>query len=151
MTATRAPIPPPTSSPAPPIVATQAPASPAATAAPPAQVAPAAATSWLGEWDFRADAGKGVVAGTLRFRSAGVGIAGTYVGLRGNTTELSNLSAAGDRISFDLVTPRAVWHLVGTLSGDRIEGTFQTAEHTIPWSAVRTGTGTAAPRTPSRP
>jgi hypothetical protein len=76
-------------------------------------------------------------------------MAGTYAGLHGNTTELSNLSTVGDRISFDLVTPRAVWHLVGTLSGDRVEGTFQTAERTISWSASRKGTVSPA-LTPSR-
>jgi hypothetical protein len=98
------------------------------------------AASWIGEWNFRADTGQGVLAGTLRFRAAGTGIAGTYAGLRGNTTELSNLSTAGGRISFDLVTPRAVWHLEGALSGDHIEGTFRTSERTIPWSADRKGT-----------
>ena len=108
---------------------------------------PPPAVSWIGEWDFRADTGKGVLAGTLRFRAAGVGMAGTYAGLRGNTTELSNLTTAGNRISFDLVTPTAVWHLEGIVSGDRIEGTFRTAERTIPWTGSRKGT---AP-TPSRP
>jgi hypothetical protein len=57
--------------------------------------------------------------------------------MRGNATELSNLRAAGNRISFDLVTPRAVWHLEGTLARDSIEGTFQTAERTIRWTAAR--------------
>jgi hypothetical protein len=57
--------------------------------------------------------------------------------MRGNATELSNLHAAGSRISFDLVAPRAVWHLDGTLSDDRIEGTFQTAERIIRWTAAR--------------
>ena len=148
-TATRTPIPAPTNSPTPP-------ASPPATrvssplaASAPAPVTRPPAASWIGDWDFRADAGKGIVAGTLRFRAAGIGLAGTYAGLRGNTTELSNLSTAGDRISFDLVTPTAVWHLVGTLSGDRIEGTFQTAERTIPWSASRKGTAPPS-LTPSR-
>jgi hypothetical protein len=73
-------------------------------------------------------------------RAAEAGIAGTYAGLRGNTTELSNLSTTGNRISFDLVTPTAIWHLEGALAGDRIEGTFLTAERTIPWSASRKGT-----------
>jgi hypothetical protein len=57
--------------------------------------------------------------------------------MRGNATELSNLRVTGIRISFDLVAPRAVWHLEGALSGDRLEGTFQTAERTIRWTAVR--------------
>lgn len=76
-------------------------------------------------------------------------MAGTYAGLRGNTTELSNVSTAGNKISFDLVTPTAVWHLEGALSGDRIEGSFRTAERTISWSAARNGTAPAL--TPSRP
>src|SRR5204862_7604048 len=98
---------------------------------------PLAAPSFLGEWDFRADAGTGIIAGTLRFRPDPAGLAGVYVGIRGNATELSNLRVAGNRISFDLVAPRAVWHLEGTLSGDSIGGTFQTAERTIRWTAAR--------------
>lgn len=93
--------------------------------------------SFFGQWDFRADAGKAVIAGTLRFRPVPGGLAGVYVGVRGNATELSNLRAAGGRISFDLVTPTAVWHLEGALTGDRIEGTFRTAERTIRWTAAR--------------
>jgi hypothetical protein len=112
---------------------------------PPAQAAarevstPSPATSFLGEWDFRADAGTGVIAGTLKFRPDPAGLAGVYVGMRGNATTLSNLRATGNRISFDLVAPRAVWHLEGTLAGDRLEGTFQTAERTIRWTAVKRG------------
>ncbi len=146
-TTTWTPIPPPTGIPARPTAPPATPVSAASAASEPPPITARSTPSWIGEWDFRADAGKGIIAGSLRFREAGTGIAGTYAGLRGNTTELSNLQTAGDRISFDLVTPRAVWHLVGTLSGDRIEGTFQTAERTIPWSAARKGT---AP-TPSRP
>jgi hypothetical protein len=100
-------------------------------------VTPSPAPSLLGDWDFRADAGAGIIAGILRFRTDPAGLAGVYVGMRGNTTELSNLRAAANRISFDLVAPRAVWHLEGILSGDRIEGTFQTAERTIRWTAAR--------------
>jgi len=102
-----------------------------------AAATPPAAPSFLGEWDFRADAGAGIIAGTLRFRPDPAGLAGVYVGMRGNATELSNLRVTGNRIAFDLVAPRAVWHLEGTLSGDRIEGTFQTAERTIRWTAAR--------------
>jgi len=106
----------------------------------------------MGDWEFRAEAGQGIIAGTLRFRAVANGIAGTYAGLHGNSTELSNLRASSGRISFDLVAPRAVWHLEGTLSGDRIEGTFQTAERTISWSATRKGIpapGLRPSRTPS--
>jgi len=137
VTATPTPIPPPTNTSVPPAArpATQVPV-PSSTFSP-AFVTPSSTASLIGEWEFRADAGQGVIAGTLRFRAVANGIAGTYAGLRGNTTELSNLRTAGDRISFDLVAPRAVWHLEGAVSGDRIKGTFQTAEHSIPWSAVR--------------
>jgi hypothetical protein len=108
------------------------------TAIPPTAAATrSAAPSFLGEWDFRADAGTGIIAGTLRFRPDPAGLAGVYVGMRGNATALSNLRVTGNRIAFDLVAPRAVWHLEGTLSGDSIEGTFQTAERTIRWSAAR--------------
>jgi hypothetical protein len=74
------------------------------------------------------------------------GLAGVYAGLHGNSTELSNLHAAGAGVSFDLVTPTAVWHLDGTLSGDSIDGTFQTADRSIRWTAVRKNT---APRSPT--
>ena len=90
-----------------------------------------------GDWDFRADAGKGVIAGVLTFRSSAEGLTGTYTGLHGNTTELSNLHATGASVSFDLVTPTAVWHLDGIVSGDTIDGTFVTAERTIRWTAAR--------------
>jgi hypothetical protein len=123
--AAMAPTPTPTNAPTPP-------AAPAAREAP-----PASASSFLGEWDFRADAGTGIIAGTLRFRPDPAGLAGVYVGMRGNATELTNLQVVGNRISFDLVAPRAVWHLEGTLAGDRLEGTFQTAERTIRWTAAR--------------
>jgi hypothetical protein len=117
----------------------RSPAAAAPSGNPPASITGAPAGSFVGEWEFRADAGAGVIAGTLRFRPAPEGLAGVYVGMRGNATELSNLRTAGNRISFDLVAPRAVWHLDGTLSGDRIEGAFQTAEHTIRWTAARKG------------
>src|SRR5206468_4089542 len=117
-TATAAPAPPP--SPAPP---SPSPAAALSSAPPPPSATAASAASFLGEWDFRADAGTGIIAGTLRFRPDPAGLAGIYVGMRGNATELSNLRVTGNRISFDLVAPRAVWRLEGTLAGDRLEGT----------------------------
>lgn len=131
-TATNAPTPRPSPAAEVPRPAAAAPPHP-----PPATVTAAPAASLLGEWDFRADAGTGIIAGTLRFRPDPAGLAGVYVGMRGNATELSNLRVTGNRISFDLVAPRAVWHLEGTLSGDRLEGTFQTAERAIHWTAAR--------------
>ncbi len=140
-TATRTPAlpsPSPSATPTPSPPPTSAPAPPEARPAVSVSITPST-SSLIGEWDFRADAGQGVIAGTLRFHAEAAGIAGTYAGLRGNTTELSNLRVSGDRLSFDLVTPRVVWHLEGARSGDRINGTFQTAERTIPWSAARKG------------
>ena len=87
----------------------------------------------------------------MRFRSGPEGLEGTYIGLRGNATQLSNLRVSGNSLSFDLVTPRAVWHMQGTISGDKIEGTFQTAERTVPWTALRQPAGSPAlAPTPSR-
>lgn len=139
-TATRTPIPRPTNSPAPPTAppSAQIAAPLVATASAQPPLSPlAAAASLPGEWAFRADTGKGVIAGTLRFRSTASGLAGVYVGLHGNATELLELHAAGAGVSFDLVTPTAVWHLDGTVSADSIEGTFQTADRAIRWTAVR--------------
>ena len=51
----------------------------------------------------------------------------------------------GAGVSFDLVTPTAVWHLDGTLTGDSIDGTFQTAERQIRWTAVRKPVSTPSP------
>lgn len=123
-------------------------ATPAAPAAPPQAPPPlaSAAASLPGGWDFRADAGKGVIAGTLRFCSTASGLAGVYVGLHGNATEPSNLHATGAGVSFDLVTPTAVWYLEGILSSDSIDGTFQTADRSIRWKAVRKS---AAPPSPT--
>ncbi|HJW13594.1 MAG TPA: hypothetical protein VJ776_02805 [Thermoanaerobaculia bacterium] len=117
-------------------VAAVAPAPPS-TPAPGPSAPLSSAPSLPGEWDFRADAGKAIIAGTLKFRSTTAGLAGVYVGLHGNATELSNLHAAGAGVSFDLVTPTAVWHLDGTVSGNSIDGTFQTAERSIRWTATR--------------
>ncbi|HEV8117221.1 MAG TPA: hypothetical protein VGQ32_01785 [Thermoanaerobaculia bacterium] len=90
-----------------------------------------------------------MIAGGLRFRQAPEGLSGVYIGLHGNATELSNLRTAGAAVSFDLVTPTAVWHMTGTLTGDSIAGTFQTAERLIRWTAVRRKPG-APPPTPGR-
>jgi hypothetical protein len=128
-----------------------APASPGKPAEPSATAPSAPAASLIGEWDFRAEAGSGVIAGTLRFHPAPEGLAGSYIGLRGNATQLSNLYAAGSRVSFDLVSPTAVWHLEGTVSGDSIAGTFQTAEHTIRWTALRKPTSEPSPSATRRP
>jgi hypothetical protein len=89
-----------------------------------------------------------VIAGVLRFKATPSGLAGVYIGLHDNATELSNLHATGAGVSFDLVTPTAVWHLDGLVSLDSIDGTFQTAERTIRWTASRKLllTPTAPPR-----
>lgn len=156
-TATPRPRQTPTSSPRPAPILTPAakPSSPVPTAAAietapslPLRVTPparSAAPLLPGEWDFRADAAKGIIAGILRFRSTSSGLAGVYVGLHGNVTELSNLRTAGASVSFDLVTPTAVWHLEGSVSADRIEGTFQTADHTIRWIAKRKASASVSP------
>src|SRR5438309_2035844 len=49
---------------------------------PTAAATPPAAPSFLGEWDFRADAGTGTIAGILRFRPDPAGLSGVYVGMR---------------------------------------------------------------------
>jgi hypothetical protein len=138
------PAPPPSPSPA-------APTSPLKPAASSATAPAAPAASLIGEWDFRAEADSGVIAGTLRFRLVPEGLAGAYIGLRGNATQLSNLSTAGNRVSFDLVSPTAVWHLEGTVSGDSIAGTFQTAERTVRWTALRKAPSEPAPSATRRP
>ncbi len=127
-----------TPSPTPSAAPMPAPPAPLATAPSPSSLeTPSAAAALPGEWEFRADAGRGIITGTLKFRSTSSGLAGVYIGLHGNATELSNLHAAGSGVSFDLVTPTAVWHLDGTVSGDSIDGTFRTAERSIRWTAQR--------------
>ena len=154
--ATAVPSPPPAAPPTPrPTTAPSSPTPPAIESAapsttPPSQppAPPSAVAALPGEWQFRADAGKGIIAGILRFQSTAAGLTGVYVGLHGNVTELSNLHATGAGVSFDLVTPTAIWHLDGTVSGDTIDGTFQTAERQIRWTAVRRPAATpgASPR-----
>ena len=130
---------------APPAIAPSASASPVSSPSP-------ASLALQGDWAFRAaGTGGSVIAGTLRFKSGTAGLEGTYLGLRGNATQLSSLRVSGDSLSFDLVTPRAVWHMQGTISGDKIDGTFQTAERTVPWTAVRQAAGTSATPLPRSP
>jgi hypothetical protein len=62
---------------------------------------------------------------------------GFYVGLSGKATRLTSLQVAGDRISFDIVGPLGNWHLVGTIAGDRMTGTFETVTRTISWIAAK--------------
>ncbi len=151
---TRAPVPVSTVPPA--RVIAVAPTAPPAIA-PPASASPVSSPSpaslaLQGDWAFRAaGTGGSVIAGTLRFKSGTAGLEGTYLGLRGNATQLSSLRVSGDSLSFDLVTPRAVWHMQGTISGDKIDGTFQTAERTVPWTAVRQAAGTSPTPLPRSP
>ena len=44
---------------------------------------------------------------------------------------------AGRKISFGIPGAVGTWQLIGVLSGDRINGTFETISGVVPWTAVR--------------
>ena len=74
-------------------------------------------------------------------------LVGFYVGVSGKATRLTSLQVVGNRISFDIVGPLGNWHLVGTIAGERITGTFETVTRTISWIAAKKPP--AAPASPS--
>lgn len=90
-----------------------------------------------GQWRFRAEAGDRPIVGTLRFWFEGSRLYGTYTGLRGNTTTLTNVRVTGNLIAFDLVAARGTWHMDGTVAGSGMSGTFQTDARTIRWTATK--------------
>jgi hypothetical protein len=113
---------------------------------------PIAASSLLGQWSFRAETGERDIEGTLRFEREGNGISGLYVSPAGSATLLSNLQVSGNRISWDLVTPRTTWHLRGTFSDTWMNGTFQTTTRTVQWTATKeSGAAAPQPTEPPRP
>ena len=62
---------------------------------------------------------------------------GLYVSPNGTATLLTNLEVTGNRIAWNLVTPRATWHLRGTFTDTWMNGTFQTATRTVQWTATK--------------
>jgi len=54
----------------------------------------------------------------------------------------------GEKVSFGIVGSLGTWNLVGVLTGNRMQGTFETITRVVPWDAVK-GTGPAAP--PAQP
>jgi len=110
----------------------------------------ASASPLLGSWAFRAETGDRPIGGDLRFSLEGSELVGFYVGPSGKATRLISLLVSGDQIAFDIVGPLGKWHLVGTVAGDRMSGTFETITRTISWiAAKKPATTPPAPRTPS--
>lgn len=68
----------------------------------------------------------------------------------GRETPLTDVNAQGEKISFGIPGAVGTWQLIGVMSGDRINGTFETISGVVPWTAIR-GTGVAAPGPPSSP
>lgn len=64
----------------------------------------------------------------------------------GRETPLTDLNVQGEKISFGIPGAVGTWQLIGVLSGDRINGTFETISGVVPWTAAR-----GAPPTPSSP
>ena len=102
----------------------------------PAAAAPAA-SPLQGRWSFRGETGERPLIGTLVFEMEATGLGGAYLAPNGKATRMADLRLSGNRIAFDIVGPASTWHLEGTVSGDRISGTFQTLQRTVPWTAVK--------------
>jgi hypothetical protein len=64
---------------------------------------------------------------------------GLYVSPNGAATMLTNLQVSGNRIAWELVTPRTTWNLKGTFTDDWMNGTFQTTARTVQWTAMKQG------------
>jgi hypothetical protein len=119
---------------------TAVPAAPAGTS--PAPLVPTAvfdSSVLLGDWRFRAETGERDIEGLLRFRLEGGALVGLYVSPSGAATMLSNLQVSGNRIAWELVTPRTTWNLKGTFTEDWMNGTFQTTARTVQWTATKQG------------
>lgn len=63
------------------------------------------------------------------------------------TTPLTDITLDGERVSFGIVGSLGTWKLIGVVSGDRMNGTFETISRVVPWEAIRGGASVpAAPR-----
>ncbi|MFN2387866.1 MAG: hypothetical protein ABR576_16560 [Thermoanaerobaculia bacterium] len=101
----------------------------------------------LGDWRFRAETGERDIEGLLRFRLEGDALVGLYVSPNGAATRLTNLEVSGNRIAWELVTPRTTWNLRGTFTEDWMNGTFQTTARTVQWTATKQSGPAATPPT----
>lgn len=144
------PPPPPWTTPtAAPNLLTPAPAAPAPTAAPAGVSGPIA-----GDWLFRAHPGENrAIGGALRFAVEGGRLVGTYIAPNGKTAPLSDVARDGDRISFAIPGQLGSWKLTGVVSGDHMNGTFETVSRVVPWEATRAkpGESVPAPANPAAP
>jgi hypothetical protein len=122
----------------------------AAVASPTPDYRPIPNSALIGDWSFRAETGERDILGTLRFRREGNAMVGQYISPNGQATLLANLDVLGNRISWDLVTPRTTWHMRGTFSENWMNGTFQTATQTIQWTATKDGGAPGPTPTPGR-
>jgi hypothetical protein len=116
----------------------------------PAPLVPTAvfdSSTLLGEWRFRAETGERDIEGLLRFRLEEGALVGLYVSPSGAATMLTNLQVSGNRIAWELVTPRTTWNLKGTYTDTWMNGTFQTTSRTVQWTATKQSGST--PTTPT--
>ena len=105
------------------------------------------ASALLGEWRFRAETGERDIEGLIRFGTEENELVGLYISPNGAATLLTNLEVSGNRIGWDLVTPRATWRLRGTFTDSWMNGTFQTVSRTVQWTATKQSG--ASPTTPT--
>jgi hypothetical protein len=110
---------------------------------------PASGSSLIGDWRFRAETGERDIGGILQFRLEDGELVGSYISPSGSPTLLSDLQVLGNRISWNLATPRTTWQLKGTFTDTWMNGTFQTTTRTVQWTATKvSGAATTTP-TPS--
>ncbi len=99
---------------------------------------------------FRARSAEREIGGSLRFFNQRGALAGAYAAPTGRETPLTDLNVQGEKISFGIPGAVGTWQLIGVVSSDRINGTFETISGVVPWTAVR-GVAPAAPPVPPTP
>jgi hypothetical protein len=102
-----------------------------------------------GDWSFRATAGERTIGGRLRFWTERGRVLGVYVAPDGRTTPLVDVALDGGKVAFGIVGSLGTWKLNGVLTGDRMNGTFETISRVVPWEAVRGGASTSPAPAPA--
>ncbi len=102
-----------------------------------------------GQWAMTVETPAGNFTSTLKLERKGDQLTGVSVGQDGKETKLNDLKLAGKTLTFteDVTHEGTDYHLVytGTVEGDAIKGTFETAGQTMTWSAKRAASTPAVP------
>ena len=103
----------------------------------------------VGQWAMTVETPSGNFTSTLKLERKGDQLTGVSVGQDAKETKLNDLKLAGKTLTFteDITHEGTDYHLVytGTIEGDTIQGTFETAGQTMTWSAKRAAATPAVP------